>query len=93
MEIVNAILQHGQTPQSITSILYHCSLSFNQARHYIQQLIERGMLERNIDLKYQTTDFGVEYMAGVKLICEIWRYRPNLLPIPPPLTPKLMEVD
>ena len=45
-----------------TKIMFESCLSYSQLKDYLALLIENGMLERNLNNRYQTTEKGVKML-------------------------------
>ena len=45
-----------------TKIMFEACLSYAQLKDYLALLIENGMLERNLNSRYQTTEKGVKML-------------------------------
>jgi len=61
-EIVMDILNTAKPGKKKTELMRDASLSFLQTRQYFPMLMERGLLEKNKDSGFKTTEKGLEFI-------------------------------
>jgi len=61
-EIVLDILTTAKTGKKKTELMRDASLSFLQTKQYLGTLIEKGMLEKDKDVGFKTTQKGLEFI-------------------------------
>jgi predicted transcriptional regulator len=71
-EMVRDILAVSNGGATITHIMFKAYTSHAQAKSYLSELIEQGLIEfDSIDRKYRTTPKGIEYLQAIESISEI----------------------
>jgi predicted transcriptional regulator len=71
-EMTRDILMVSNGGATISQIMFRAYTSHSQARSYLVELIERGLMEYNmLDRKYHTTVKGFEYLQAIERISEV----------------------
>ena len=71
-EMVRDILSVSNGGATITHIMFKAYTSHSQAKSYLGELIEKGMVEYDaIDRKYRTTPKGIECLRAIESMSEI----------------------
>ena len=57
---------------TISQIMFKAYISHNQAKAYLGELIENGLIEYDaLDRKYRTSEKGLEYLRAMEQISEM----------------------
>jgi predicted transcriptional regulator len=72
-EIVRDILAVCNGGSLITRVMFHAYITHTQAKGYLSELIEKGLVETDIfnSKKYFATSKGIEYLAGLERMSEM----------------------
>jgi predicted transcriptional regulator len=72
-EIVRDILIVCNGGSIISKVMFHSYLSHAQAKAYLSELIESGLIERDIfdTKKYLATNKGLEYLARLETMSDM----------------------
>ena len=74
-EIMRDVLHSAQGGAGITKIMFHAYLTHSQAKEYTQMLVEKGLLEQDIESgslrQFRTTPKGVEYLAAIERMSDM----------------------
>jgi predicted transcriptional regulator len=72
-EIIRDILSVCNGGCIISRIMFHTYISHAQARSYLGELIQEGLVEMDIfnSRKYFATPKGIEYLAGLETMTEM----------------------
>lgn len=65
-EIIVAILEAAGEPINKTAIVYKTNINFKLAKKYLDLLQANGLIEKNLENKYQITDKGKSYLQKAK---------------------------
>jgi predicted transcriptional regulator len=72
-EIVRDILTVCNGGSIISRIMFHTYITHAQAKSYLGELIQKGLVEMDIfnSRKYYATPKGIEYLAGLETMTEM----------------------
>ncbi len=72
-EIIRDILAVCNGGTTITKVMFHAYLTHAQAKSYLGELIEKGLVETDIlnSKEYRATPKGMEYMVGLERMTEM----------------------
>jgi len=58
---------------TITNVMFHAYISHAQARGYLSELIDKGLIENDIfdSRQYRSTPKGLKYLAGLETMSEL----------------------
>jgi len=72
-EIIRDILAVCNGGSVISRIMFHAYISHAQAKAYLGELIEKGLVETDIfsSRKYIATSKGIEYLQGLERMSEM----------------------
>jgi predicted transcriptional regulator len=69
--VICDILAEGLEGANKTRLMYHCNLNFVRFNHYLQELLEKSLIEQTIGnpsglVVYRTTDEGRELLRVLR---------------------------
>jgi predicted transcriptional regulator len=72
--IRDILFSAGGGGASISKIMFSAYLSYGQAKEYLNQLIERGLVENEFStdgIRFRTTPKGIQYLSTVDKMSEM----------------------
>ena len=73
-EILRDILTVCNGGSPVTKVMFHAYLTHSQTKEYLHHLIENGLVQRDpIEKKFHTTPKGMEYLAMISKMSELFR--------------------
>jgi predicted transcriptional regulator len=76
-EVIRDVLQTAMgSGAGISRIMFSACLSHSQATGYLLHMIEDGLVVNDLEQgrrHYRTTPTGMEYLAGLKSMCELFQ--------------------
>ncbi len=70
LDILNIVRQSEKTK---TSIVYGANLNFDRADHYLEMMMELGLVEK-FSNKYVITELGGDYRQKLNELSEVLKY-------------------
>jgi predicted transcriptional regulator len=71
-EIIRDILTVCNGGAIISNIMCKSYITYNQAKSYLGELIQSGLIEDDrLDRKFRTTQKGIEYLASLERMSEL----------------------
>lgn len=73
-EITIEILNKARYGKNKTEMMRDANLSYTQAKMYLQNLLEKGLLEMDSERRYLTTKKGLEFLEKCE-VCPLFKWK------------------